>query len=172
MKKCNEVYYQKIAESFRNDFEERVAVLQEHAAQLIANSMEHDSVFYEGREGFEENGYWYTVAIRELNEHALQKDEQRAMVGLKAFEKMYLYVEENPDSIESFLDKERAAYTKLKRAGYYKDGSYVYHTLHPMNQTYGLAHFTSLCLMENVTAGTAFELKNVQRSNVVSFFSK
>lgn len=71
MKKSNEVYYQKIAESFMNDFEERVAILQEHASQIIANSMEHASVFYKGREGFEENDYWYTVAIRELNENYL-----------------------------------------------------------------------------------------------------
>lgn len=71
MKKGNEAYYQKIAESFMNDFEERVAILREHTAQIIANSMKHDSVFYKGQEGFEENDYWYTVAIRELNENYL-----------------------------------------------------------------------------------------------------
>ena len=71
MKKGNEAYYQKIAESFMNDFEERVAILQEHAIQLIATSMEPSSVFYKGYEGFAENDYWYTVAIRELNEHYL-----------------------------------------------------------------------------------------------------
>ena len=113
---------------------------------------------------------WAHFCMQILCSGALQKNAERAMVGLNAFKNMYLYVEENPDSIESFLDEERASYTKLKRAGFYKDGSYVYHTLHPMNQTYGLAHFTSLCMMENVTAGTVFELKNVQRDNVASFF--
>ena len=71
MKKSNEAYYQKIAESFMNDFFERVTALQEHAAILISSSMESTSVFWRGSAGFEDNDYWYIEAIRELNNHYL-----------------------------------------------------------------------------------------------------
>ena len=71
MKKNNEVYYQKIAESFMDDFGERVAMLQDRTRQLIAASMERNSVFFQGSKIFEGDDYWYTVAIRELSEHYL-----------------------------------------------------------------------------------------------------
>ena len=108
--------------------------------------------------------------VQILGSGALQKDAERAMVGLRAFEKMYLYVDDNERLTESFLDEERAAYTQIKGAGFFTDGSYVYHTLHPMNHTYGAVHFENLCLMESLTAGTVFEINSPQRDNLVEFF--
>ena len=113
---------------------------------------------------------WANYSVQILCSGALQKDAERAMVGLNAFEKMYLYVDDNERITESFLDNERAAYTQIKGAGFFIDGYYVYHTLHPMNHTYGADHFSNLCLMESVTAGTAFEINSPQRDNLVEFF--
>ena len=113
---------------------------------------------------------WANYSVQILCSGALQKDAERAMVGLSAFEKMYLYVDDNERITDSFLDNERAAYTQIKGAGFFTDGSYVYHTLHPMNHTYGADHFAKLCLMESVTAGTVFEINSPQRNNLVEFF--
>lgn len=43
--------------------------------------------------------------------------------------------------------------------GFYRDGSYIFHTLHPMNFTYGIEHFAKLIDFAAILAGSEFELK-------------
>ena len=40
--------------------------------------------------------------------------------------------------------------------GYYRDGSYVFHTRHPMNFTYGIEHFSMLTDFAAILAGSEF----------------
>lgn len=43
--------------------------------------------------------------------------------------------------------------------GFYRDGSYIFHTLHPMNFTYGIEHFAKLIDFAAILAGSEFALK-------------
>ncbi len=43
--------------------------------------------------------------------------------------------------------------------GFYRDGSYIFHTLHPMNFTYGFEHFAKLTDFAAILAGSEFALK-------------
>ena len=43
--------------------------------------------------------------------------------------------------------------------GFYRDGSYIFHTLHPMNFTYGIEQFAKLIDFAAILAGSEFELK-------------
>ncbi len=45
--------------------------------------------------------------------------------------------------------------------GFYSDGSYIFHTRHPMNSTYGLGHFTSLVRLDRIYSGTCFEIQGL-----------
>ena len=144
-------------------------VIREHfTAEQITNYLEYFDNKY--TKPVSTGANWADFSTQILCSGVLQKNAERAMVGLNAFEKMYLYVDDNERMTESFLDAERAAYTPIKGAGFFTDGSYVYHTLHPMNQTYGITHFASLCNMEMVTAGTVFEINSPQKDNLIEFF--
>jgi len=44
--------------------------------------------------------------------------------------------------------------------GFYRDGSYIFHTLHPMNFTYGIEHFAKIIDFAAILAGSEFALKN------------
>jgi len=43
--------------------------------------------------------------------------------------------------------------------GFYRDGSYIFHTLHPMNFTYGIEHFAKIIDFAAILAGSEFALK-------------
>ena len=43
--------------------------------------------------------------------------------------------------------------------GFYRDGSYIFHTLHPMNFTYGIGHFATVIDFAAMLAGSEFQLK-------------
>ena len=45
--------------------------------------------------------------------------------------------------------------------GFYTDGSYIFHTRHPMNATYGRKHFSSLIQIYRIYKGTCFERRGL-----------
>lgn len=100
----------------------------------------------------------------------LQNDYKRVIETQVAFEKMYLYTDDNERMIEGQLDAERKKYTPQKGAGFFTDGSYIEHTLHAMNGTYGATHFEALSRFEQIFAGTVFEMKTPFRSNVPDIY--
>ncbi len=50
--------------------------------------------------------------------------------------------------------------------GFYTDGSYVYHNLHPMNGTYGIEHFVEFAPLVDLLDGTPFEFCNPLKDNI------
>lgn len=100
----------------------------------------------------------------------LQNDYKRVIETQVALEKTYLYVDDNKRMTDSQLDSARAGYTPLKGAGFFTDGSYVFHTLHAMNGTYGPEHYSALCTFENLFDGTKFEMKTPFRDNVPEIY--
>lgn len=68
---------------------------------------------------------------------------ERILVGRDGIEDTYLYADGGVN------DKQ----------GFYRDGSYVFHTLHPMNFVYGLEHFSGVIDIAAVLSGSEFELK-------------
>ncbi len=102
----------------------------------------------------------------------LQNDFERLISARSAFEKLYLYVDDNERSVEWRLKgtAERIAKTPVKGAGPFTDGSYVLHTLHAMNIAYGPSHFSPLCRFENVFVGTKLETNTPARYNIPDMF--
>lgn len=100
----------------------------------------------------------------------LQSDYERVLEAQVAFEKMYLYVDDNERISGTQLDAERQAYTPQKGAGFFTDGSYVEHTLHAMNGVYGTTHFEALSRFEQLFTGTVFEMKTPFRDNIPSMY--
>ncbi len=45
------------------------------------------------------------------------------------------------------------------KQGFYRDGSYIFHTLHPMNFTYGMGHFTAVIELAELLCDSEFELE-------------
>lgn len=100
----------------------------------------------------------------------LQNDYERVLEAQVAFEKMYLYVDDNERISGTQLDAERQKYTPKKGAGFFTDGSYVEHTLHAMNGVYGTTHFEALSRFEQLFTGTVFEMKTPFRDNVPAMY--
>lgn len=68
---------------------------------------------------------------------------ERVLVGRDGIEDTYLYADGGINDAQ----------------GFYRDGSYVFHTLHPMNYTYGMGHFAGVIDFAAILAGSEFALK-------------
>lgn len=53
--------------------------------------------------------------------------------------------------------------------GYYRDGSYIFHTRHPMNFTYGIEHFSMLTDFAAILAGSAFAFDPYQTAQLYTW---
>ena len=102
----------------------------------------------------------------------LQNDAERVFQSEVMMEKMYLYVDDDERIVESQLDSIRAAYTKTKGAGFFTDGSYILHTLHTENLSYGATHLNNICFFLRLFNGTAMELKSPLHNNVAQMYYK
>jgi len=87
----------------------------------------------------------------------LKGDGQKVRETINQVLNCFEYVDDGRWS-ESYLYGNRALTTPEKGQGFHKDGSYVFHTLHPMNGVYGLAHMTAASELISVLHGTDFEL--------------
>lgn len=99
----------------------------------------------------------------------LQNDCEKALEILIALQKEYLYVDDNERTVESQLVA-RDFDVPVKGAGFFTDGSYVFHTLHAMNGAYGSSHFSAIMRIQQQISGTKFDLDFPAKSNLVSFW--
>jgi len=132
LSKNSEAYYQKIVESFMTDFEATAAVLQEKAVELTADSMDHNSVFYQGAELFRREAYWYIDAIRDLDEYYLQ-NRYGALYGGLYYYDIDKIIARSTYSTEGYvrhvLDAENAD-TAFFDADNFSEGNWIYGTTH------------------------------------------
>ena len=91
----------------------------------------------------------------------LQNDTQKVRKMQNAVESTYLYVDNGRNSKGYAYDA-----SKTKGQGFYTDGSYIFHILHPMNGTYGIEQFELVGPFLSMFAGTAFEVTTPQADNV------
>ena len=104
-----------------------------------------------------------------LGSAMLQNDYEKALRILVAMQKEYLYVDDNERIVESQL-VERSFEVPTKGAGFFTDGSYVFHTLHAMNGAYGSSHYSAIMRIQQQIAGTKFDLEFPAKSNLISFW--
>lgn len=95
----------------------------------------------------------------------LQNNPKKVLRVQSALDNLFLYVDNNRNTA-SQLYGERC---EDRGQGFYTDGSYIYHTLHPMNGTYGMEQFTATGPFLSLFAGTAFEITNPQADNVADW---
>lgn len=93
----------------------------------------------------------------------LQNKYDKVISILQSIEKMYMFVDDNKRITESQLQPYRKLDDRVKGSGFFTDGSYVYHTLHPYNGGYGLTHFGMLCFFETILTNTPFDTKSSNR---------
>ena len=86
----------------------------------------------------------------------LQKDTKKIIRMQNSLDSTYLYVD-NGRNAQNALYGDRGP-KKKKGEGFYTDGSYVFHTLHPMNGTYGMEHFGLVGPFVAMFEGTALEI--------------
>jgi len=99
----------------------------------------------------------------------LQNDYEKAVKILTGLQKEYLYVDDNERTVESQLVA-RDFPVKTKGAGFFTDGSYVFHTLHAMNGAYGSSHLSAIMRIQQQIAGTKFDLKFPAKDNLYDFW--
>ncbi|MBR2460516.1 MAG: hypothetical protein IKB34_04735 [Clostridia bacterium] len=73
----------------------------------------------------------------------LCENAEQILVGRDGIEDTYLYADGGVNDGQ----------------GFYRDGSYIFHTLHPMNFTYGHGHFSGITDFAAILAGSEFQLK-------------
>lgn len=99
----------------------------------------------------------------------LLNDCEKVLKLLSRLQKEYLYVDDNKRSVESYLVP-RDFPVETKGSGFFTDGSYIFHTLHPLNGVYASKHFKALNEIEAITAGTAFDIDSPFRKNLVDIY--
>lgn len=66
IRKGNEVYYEKLTDSFMCNFTREIDNLRSHAAGISVDSRSVYSAFWVGTENYQKNAYWYLEAVDEL----------------------------------------------------------------------------------------------------------
>lgn len=125
--------------TFMTDFESSADVLQEKAIQITADSMDHDSVFYQGADLFRQEAYWYIDAIRDLDEYYLQSRYGSLYGGLHYYD-IDKIIAKNTYSSESYLrymletNKADTAFFDIEN---YAEGEWVFGTTYNSNPANG-----------------------------------
>lgn len=94
----------------------------------------------------------------------LQKDTRKIIRMQNSMEKTLLYVD-NGRNAQNMLYGDRGP-KKTKGEGFYTDGSYIFHTLHPMNGTYGMEHFALVGPFVSMFEGTPLEMTTPSIDNI------
>lgn len=68
------------------------------------------------------------------------------------------------------LDSERSKYVTKRGSGFYTDGSYVFHTLHPYNGGYAITHFGTAARLMGFLADTSFEIPKTKADIMSEFY--
>jgi len=102
---------------------------------------------------------------------ALKGDTETFAYAAKKSQSVFLYVD-NGRINESSLYGERKKYTPLRGSGFHRDGSYVFHTLHSMNGTYGISHITSAAKLASYFHGTSFEIPKSLTDNLARWYTE
>lgn len=103
-----------------------------------------------------------------LGSALLQNDAKKVLSVQSQMDTLFLYVDNGRNSA-SQLYGDRTKTTKTKGHGFYTDGSYIHHTLHPMNGTYGLEQLTGTAPILSIFAGTVFEFTCPQADNAADW---
>jgi hypothetical protein len=82
--------------------------------------------------------------------------EELIKIGIEGIENTYLYADGGVN------DKQ----------GFYRDGSYIFHTLHPMNYTYGMGHFNAVVELAELLCGSEFELSPEKKELIYTWLYK
>ena len=82
--------------------------------------------------------------------------EELIKIGIEEIENTYLYADGGVNDGQ----------------GFYRDGSYIFHTLHPMNYTYGMGHFTAVIELAELLCGSEFELSVEKKELLYSWLYK
>ena len=94
----------------------------------------------------------------------LQNNPNKVIKIQNLVESTYLFVDNNRNASEVTYAPE-----KSKGQGFYRDGSYVFHYLSPMNGTYGAEQFELIGPFLSMFAGTKFEITTPQAKNIASW---
>lgn len=86
----------------------------------------------------------------------LTEREELIKIGTEGIEDTYLYADGGVN------DKQ----------GFYRDGSYIFHTLHPMNYTYGMGHYNAVVELAELLCGSEFELSAEKRELMYTWLYK
>lgn len=86
----------------------------------------------------------------------LTEREELIKIGTEGIEDTYLYADGGVN------DKQ----------GFYRDGSYIFHTLHPMNYTYGMGHFNAVVELAELLCGSEFELSPEKKELIYTWLYK
>ncbi len=104
------------------------------------------------------------TALYAIGSALLQNDAKKVIKIQNLVESSYLFVDNGRNPMTCQQDP-----SKTKGQGFYTDGSYVFHVLHPLNGTYGREQFTLIGPFLSMFAGTAFEITTPQANNVASW---
>ena len=82
--------------------------------------------------------------------------EELIKIGVEEIEDTYLYADGGVNDSQ----------------GFYRDGSYIFHTLHPMNFTYGMGHYSAVIELWELLCGSEFELTDEKKELVYTWLYK
>lgn len=111
-----------------------------------------------------------TMALEVIGSALLKNDSSKILEVQTMITKNFLYVDDNVRFAESMLKGERATYTEAKGAGFFTDGSYILHTLHPHTGSYGASQFGAYVDFITLFAGTNFDMKIPFADNISEIF--
>lgn len=100
----------------------------------------------------------------------LQNDYKKVVEMNASIMETYLYVDDNERVLQDRGAVVRDGKEIAKGTGFFTDGSYIFHLLHPMTGQYGYEHFGALLEYEAVISGTPLDINNSLKYNLPEFY--
>lgn len=110
------------------------------------------------------------MAFGVIGSALLKNDVEKVIKVQTLLTKTFLYVDDNDRFAESLLDSVRSSYTDIKGAGFFTDGSYILHTLHPHLGSYGLVQMNTFSKILSLFANTNLNMNIPFTDNVMQIY--
>ncbi len=110
------------------------------------------------------------MAFGVIGSALLKNDVEKVVRVQTLLTKTFLYADDNDRFAESLLDARRASYTDIKGAGFFTDGSYILHTLHPHLGSYGLVQMNTFSKILSLFANTNLSMNIPFTDNVMQIY--
>jgi len=120
LERNNAIYYEEVLFNFKTSFVKKVQEMKLHASEIVADSRDRKSAFWEGTSLFEQNDYYRFVAVEYICDNFVHYDNPIGLEGIYFYDQGYLITDKHVISLEKYLQELCLTGDNKKTATYFE----------------------------------------------------